>query len=112
MFYLAERLCYIKSVQKIQGEKKLTNAKMAQKLGLSERTFERFISGEPIQREFDLIMRVYEMSGEMMYSMTGAKVPREVENSQLYSQLDARGQAAVDAVVRYEYWLQFGIKMR
>lgn len=112
MNYFDERRRYICSIQKLQGQLGLTNKKMAEKLGLSERTYERFIAGDPIQREFDLIMRVYEISGQMMYSMTGAKVPREVENSQLYSQLDARGQAAVDAVVRYEYRLQFGVKSR
>lgn len=36
----------------------------------------------------------------MMYQMVGAKVPAEVENSQIYSQLDPMFQRLADKMMR------------
>lgn len=103
MTYPDARHTYINCLLAFQGRMGLTNAKMAELLGLSLRQYERFIAGEPIQREFDLIMRVYELSGQMMYKMTGAAVPREVENSQLYSQFTEDNKQLADAMMRTIY---------
>ena len=91
---------YIGFIRAFQGRLDLTNKKMAELLDLPERTFCRFMAGESIGHEFDLIMRVYELSGAMMYQATGAKVPREVENSQIYSQLDPPFQRIADKTMR------------
>lgn len=103
MIYNDARHTYINCLLTFQGRMGLTNAKMAELLGLSLRQYERFISGEPIQREFDLIMRVYELSGQMMYAMTGATIPREVENSQLYTQFTEGNKRLADALMRVIY---------
>ena len=103
MIYTDARRTYIDHLLAFQGRMGCTNKKMAELLGLSLRQYERFITGEPIQREFDLIMRVYELSGQMMYKMTGAAVPREVENSQLYSQFTEDNKQLADAMMRTIY---------
>lgn len=94
---------YINSVLAYKDRMGLTNDKMAEVLGLTLKTYQRFISGKSILNEFDVIMRVYQLSGKMMYSMTGAEVPREVENSQVYSQLDEYNQSTVDILVHNLY---------
>lgn len=98
--YPVERDHYIGQLKAFQERMGITNKKMAEILDITERTYSRFIAGEPIQREFDLIMRVYELSGRMMHEMTGAKVPREVENSQLYLQMDEQHRRLADEMLR------------
>ena len=100
MFYQEERMNYINFVRAFQGRMDVTNKKMAELLGLPERTFCRFMSGESIGHELDLVIRVYELSGAMMYQMVGAKVPAEVENSQIYAQLDPEFQRFADKMMR------------
>lgn len=108
--YLQARQTYIAHLCAFQSRLGLTNSKMAEILEIGSRTYERFIAGEPIQREFDLIMRVYELSGQMMYTMTGASVPREVENTQIYAQLTPQSQHIVDEVLKILYETERGAK--
>ena len=100
MFYPEERMNYINFIRAFQGRMDVTNKKMAELLGLPERTFYRFMSGVTILNELDLTIRIYEMSGKMMYQMVGAKVPAEVENSQIYAQLDPMFQRIADKMMR------------
>lgn len=104
--FTEERNNFIKHLLSFQDRMELSNHKMADILYISERTYCRFISGESIQKEFDLIMRVYELSGQMMYKMTGAKIPREVENSQVYAMLNDKNKELVDIMLRDIYELQ------
>ena len=110
--YIAERQNYIKHLLAFQGRMGLSNAKMAEILEINERTYKRFIAGHPIHSEFDLIMRVYELSGKMMFVMTGAKVPREVENSELYLQLDETYRNIADKLMRALYEEQMNAKKK
>lgn len=100
MEYTDERANYINFIRSFQGRMDLTNKKMAELLDIPERTFCRFMAGESIGHEFDLIMRVYDLSGTMMYQMVGAKVPAEVETSQIYAQLDPIFQRFADKMMR------------
>lgn len=99
MYYPDEREHYINFIRGFQGRLDLTNRKMAELLDLPDRTFSRFMSGVSIGHELDLNIRVYELSGQMMYRMVGAKVPREVEYCQLYSQLDPEYQRIADGML-------------
>lgn len=96
MFYPEERMNYINFIRAFQGRMDVTNKKMAELLGLPERTFYRFMSGVTILNELDLTIRIHEMSGKMMYQMVGAKVPAEVEHSQIYAQLNPEFQQMAD----------------
>lgn len=95
-----ERNNFIKSLLSFQDRMELSNHKMAEVLNISERTYCRFIAGESVQREFDLIMKAYELSGKMMYELTGAKIPRELENTQIYKQLNDYNKKIVDVILR------------
>jgi len=101
-----ERNNFIKSLLSFQDRMELSNHKMAEVLQISERTYCRFISGDSVQREFDLVMRAYELSGKMMYELTGAKIPRELENTQIYSQLNEQNKKIIDIILRDIYELQ------
>ena len=101
--YEIERRNYIDHVLRFQHRMGLSNDKMAELLNLSTRTYDRFIAGQHIQSEFDLIMRVYELSGKMMFVMTGAKVPREAEDLQTYLLLNDRNKDIIDKMLRVLY---------
>lgn len=101
--YEIERRNYIDHVLRFQHRMGLSNDKMAELLNLSTRTYDRFIAGQHIQSEFDLIMRVYELSGKMMFVMTGAKVPREAEDLQTYLQLTDDNKDLIDSILRAIY---------
>lgn len=100
MLYPEERMNYVNFIKAYQGRMGHTNKKMAEVLDLPERTFYRLMSCESIMNELDLILRVYDLSGKMMYQMVGAKVPAEVENSQIYAQLDPMFQRLADKMMR------------
>lgn len=98
--YETERQNYINHLQAFKDRMEISSEKMASILGISKKTYERFMAGEHIQGEFDLIIRVYELSGKMMYEMTGTKIPQEVENAQVYSLLTDSNKRMVDQMLR------------
>lgn len=105
-----ERMTYIEQLTAFQTFKGFNNAAMAEKLCIGQRTYERFIFGDPIQRELDLILQVYGLNGRMMYLMTGVAPPREVENMRLYSQLSDDNKHVVDELLKILYETEHGAK--
>ena len=101
--YERARMTYIQHLLDFKDRMGVTSDKMADILGLSLKTYQRFIAGESIRNEFDLVMRIYELSGHMMYQMTGAKIPREIENTQVYYMLTEDNKRLVDVILRDIY---------
>ena len=94
---------YVDHVVSFQHRMGMSNEKMADELFLSKRTYDRLAAGEHILNEFKLIMRVYQLSGKMMFEMTGAKVPREAEDLQTYLLLNDRNKDIIDKMLRVLY---------
>lgn len=103
MLYVEARRNYINQILAFQGRNSLTNEKTAERLGISQRQYERFISGASIQRELDLMLRVCELSGKTIHELTGIQRSQAEENNQFYSMLDEEHRHYADIMLRTLY---------
>lgn len=97
--YDKQKHFYIERLKELQSILGLTNTEMAELLYIPKTTYTNLIYHKGGQITFEIIMRVYELNGGMMYLMTGAARPKELEMSEKFNKLNDAGKRILEATM-------------
>ena len=91
---------YVSQIEAYQFSAGLTNNQMADKLGISHSAYKRLKYGVSQHITLDIIMRMYELTGKMMWEMTGAQIPSDIEVANMYKRLPQDKQRFVKDMIQ------------
>ena len=91
---------YVSQIEAYQFRAGLTNNQMADKLGISASAYKRLKYGVSQHITLDIIMRMYELTGIMMWEMTGAAIPLDIEVAIMYTSLPSDKQRFVKDMIQ------------
>lgn len=91
---------YVRQIEAYQFSEGLTNNQMAEKLGISDSAYKRLKYGGSQNITLDIIMRMYELNGLMMWEMTGAAIPLDIEVANMYKRLPQDKQRFVRDMIQ------------